>query len=65
MKVERVEKILALQLHRVRNTVENTDWQNLPRFEGSFDLLARTSRQAMWYLNLSLESKKMHDEDFL
>jgi len=40
MKMERVGEILALQLHRVRNIIENTDWQNLPRLEGGFDLLA-------------------------
>ena len=40
MKVERVGEILALQLHRVRNVIENTDWQKLSRLEGGFDLLA-------------------------
>jgi len=40
MNMERIGEILALQLHRVRNAIENTDWQKLPRLEGGFDLLA-------------------------
>ena len=40
MKVERVGEILALQLNRVRNVIENTDWQKPSLLERGFDLLA-------------------------
>ena len=51
MKVERVGEILTLQLHRIRNVIENTDWKKFPRLESGFDLL----RGRRWCLNLSFE----------
>lgn len=40
LKVERVGEILALQLFRVRTVVDRGDWNQLPKVEGGFDLLA-------------------------
>jgi len=38
-KVERVGKILSLQLFRVRDVVNSGDWTQLPKIDGGFDLL--------------------------